>query len=377
MRILELLSSPVWTGPAEPMASVARILARRGHQVEMAVDDARPGDLRDRLRELGFNLRLDLTLSTKAGPWSHLRDAWTLRRAARELDVVHAHFSNDHALALVAVAGAGRGRRARVVRTVHSSRSLRARALQGAVHRRTDGLVAVCREHARILVERFEVGEDRVLASRGAVDPVRFAPAGHDLRAELGLQPGQPVAGIVSRVKPDRRHAELVEAFRPVAARLPDARLVIVGRGEGLAELRARVERAGLVRQVIFAGYRTGDELGAAYRTLDCKVLLAEGNDGTCRALLEAMACGRPGVAYRFGAPAETVVDGRTGLLVEPGDVGALSAALWELLSAPGRARGLGAAARERMVAHHGEEARALEIEAFLESVRARPPAGV
>jgi len=169
----------------------------------------------------------------------------------------------------------------------------------------------------------------------------------------------------------------VVVAFRPGAARLPAARLLVGGRGAALPALQALVERAGLSRQVIFAGYRTGEELAAAYRTLDCKVLLAEGNDGTCRALLEAMACGRPGVAYRFGAPAETIADGRTGLLVEPGDVGGLAAALWELLSAPGRARGLGAAARARVVEHHGEEGRALEIEAFLESVRARPPAGV
>ena len=72
------------------------------------------------------------------------------------------------------------------------------------------------------------------------------------------------------------------------------------------------------------------------------KVLLAEGNDGTCRALLEGMASGRPGVAYRFGAPAEAILDGTTGLLVPEGDVGALSAALVELLAAPARARARG-----------------------------------
>ena len=153
--------------------------------------------------------------------------------------------------------------------------------------------------------------------------------------------------------------------------------MVIVGRGEEIPALRSLVVERGLERSVIFAGYRTGPELSAAYRTLDVKVLLAEGNDGTCRALLEAMACGRPGVAYRLGAPAETIVDGRTGLLVDEGDVGGLSAALWELLSAPGRARALGAAARSRMQERYGEEGRALEIEAFLERVRALPPAGV
>lgn len=374
MRILELLSSPVWTGPAEPMASVARILVRRGHQVEMAVDSLRPGDLRERLRALGFNLRLDLTLSTKAGPVAWLRDAAALRRAARDLDVVHAHFSNDHALALLALRGR---RQARVVRTVHSSRSLRDRPLQGAAHRRADGLIAVCQAHARLLVERFRVDPRRVLASRGAVDPVAFSPDGPDLRAELGLAPGQPAAGIVSRVKPDRRHAELIDAFALVARQLPEARLVVVGRGEGLEEIRLRAAGAGLERQVIFAGYRTGPELAAAHRTLDCKVLLAEGNDGTCRALLEAMACGRPGVAYRFGAPAETVVDGRTGRLVPEGDVPALAGALLDLLRDPAGARALGAAARARVVERNGEEGRALEIESFLERVRALPPSGV
>lgn len=374
MRILELLSSPVWTGPAEPMASVARILVRRGHQVEMAVDSLRPGDLRERLRALGFNLRLDLTLSTKAGPVAWLRDAAALRRAARDLDVVHAHFSNDHALALLALRGR---RQARVVRTIHSSRSLRDRPLQGVAHRRADGLIAVCQAHARLLVERFRVDPRRVLASRGAVDPVAFSPNGPDLRAELGLAPGQPAAGIVSRVKPDRRHAELIDAFALVARQLPEARLVVVGRGEGLEEIRLRAAGAGLERQVIFAGYRTGPELAAAYRTLDCKVLLAEGNDGTCRALLEAMACGRPGVAYRFGAPAETVVDGRTGRLVPEGDVPALAGALLDLLRDPAGARALGAAARARVVERNGEEGRALEIESFLEQVRALPPSGV
>jgi len=373
VKILDLLSSPAWTGPAEPMASVSLALAGRGHRVQLAVDRLRPGDLRDRLRALGLHLRDDLTLSTKAGPLAWLRDLAVLRRLSRELDVVHAHFSHDHLLALLARRRGG----ARVVRTVHSSRSLRDRPLQGALHRRTDGLVAVCRAHARLLVERFGADPERVLASRGAVDPAAFAPEGPDLREELGLAPGQPVVGIVSRVKADRRHAELLGAFRSVADALPEARLVVVGRGEGLEAARREARRLGLEREVIFAGYRSGPALAAAYRTLDAKVLLAEGNDGTCRALLEAMACGRPCVAYRFGAPAETVLDGETGRLVPDGDAGALAGAMLGLLRDPRGARALGAAARARMVRECGEERRALEVEAFLAKVRAMAPVAV
>lgn len=372
MRVLELLASGRWSGPAEPMASVAHELVRLGHLVEVAVET--PGlDLAGALAAQGLAVRGDLALGTKAGALAFLRDLRRLSTVARGFDVVHTNFSHDHLLALIALRRRGEQR---VIRTVHSSRSLEPRALQGVGHRATDGLVAVCEAHARVLEERFRVPRERILATRGAVDGASFGPVGPDLRAELGLSPDAPVAGIVSRVKAGRRVEELVDAFRSVVDRLPEARLLIVGRGEGMDDLRVRVNHRGLQREVIFAGYRSGPELAAAYRTFDVKVLLAEGNDGTCRALLEGMATGRPGVAYRFGAPAEAIVDGATGLLVEPGDVGALSDALVELLRAPARARSLGAAARERMLALFTERARGEAIEGFMRHVLALPPAG-
>jgi glycosyltransferase involved in cell wall biosynthesis len=353
------------------MASVARELARRGHHVEVAVDTRREGDIRERLAEQGFPPRGDLSLSTKGGPLAFLKDLARLRRLARDFDVLHANFSHDHALALLAVP---RGA-TRVVRTVHSARSLADRGMQGWAHRRTDGLVAVCEAHAAILRERFALPAERVAAVRGAVDGSVFHPEGPDLRAELGIPADAPVAGIVSRVKPDRRHAELVDAFLPVARRLPAARLVVVGRGEGLDGLRAHVARSGLGDRVLFAGYRRGPELAAAYRTFDVKVLLAEGNDGTCRALLEGMASGRPGVAWAFGAPAESIVHGETGLLAPPDDVAALGQAIGDVLARPDRGRSLGAAARARMLALFTEEARGRAVEGFLERVRRLPPA--
>ena len=373
MKVLELLASHRWTGPAEPMASVARELIRLGHGVEIAVETARVGTLAPRLRELGLTVREELALSPTAGALGFLRDVRKLSAMALGFDVLHTNFSHDHLIALLALRR--RGPR-RVVRTVHSSRSLEPRLLPGVGHRATDGLVAVCEPHARLLEERFRVAPERILATRGAVDAAAFAPQGEDLRAQLGIEPGTPVAGIVTRVKAGRRLEELVDAFRTVADRLPDARLVVVGQGEGMDELRVRVAHRGLQREVIFAGYRTGLELAAAYRTFDVKVLLAEGNDATCRALLEGMAAGRPGVSYRFGAPAEAIVDGVTGLLVEPGDVAGLADALLELLGSPPRAQALGGAARERMRTLYTERGRGEAIAAFLDRVLALPPAG-
>lgn len=373
MRILELLASNRWTGPAEPMASVARELIRLGHAVEVAVETSREGTIVGHLRGLGLTVREELGLGPKDGALGFLRDLRRLAAISREFDVLHSNFSHDHLLALLALWR--RGPR-RLVRTIHSSRSLEPRAMQGFGHRACDGLVAVCEAHARVLESRFRVAPERILATRGAVDTATFTPEGPDLRAALGIEPGAPVAGIVTRIKGGRRLEDLVDAFRTVADQLPGARLVVVGRGEGLEELRVRVAHRGLQREVIFAGYRTGPELAAAYRTFDVKVLLAEGNDGTCRALLEGMASGRPGVAYRFGAPAEAIVDAVTGLLVEPGDAAALADALLELLRAPQPARAMGRAARERMRELYTERARGEAIAAFLERVLALPPVG-
>jgi len=372
VRVLELLSSAWWTGPAEPVASVTRELRARGHAVEIAFETAREGDLGGKLRSLGLPVRDDLALSTKSGPIAYLADLRRLAGAAEGLDVLHANFSHDHVLALLALRRRG-GRR--VVRTVHASRALRDRADQRLAHRATDGLVTVCEAHARVLESRFRIPPERILATRGAVDASFFTPDGPDLREELGIPRGAPVAGLVSRIKPGRGHEDLVDAFRMVVDRLPEARLLLVGRGEGVEAIRVRVAHRGLERSVVFAGYRKGEALAAAYRTLDAKVLLAEGNDGTCRALLEGMAAGRPGIAYRFGAPAEAIVDGTTGLLVPPDDVPALSDALVEVLSSASRARAMGAAARERMETLFTERARGAAVAAFLEQVLRLPPA--
>lgn len=373
MRILELLSSAWWTGPAEPMASVARALAGRGHHVEVGIETAREGNLRDRLRDMGLPVREELRLSTKSGPLAYAADLRALRRAAASFDVFHANFSHDHGLAFLAL---GRRSERRLVRTVHSARSIERGGMQSWILRAADGVVAVTDAHARLLAERHRIAPERILATRGAVDAEVFRPDGPDLRAELGLAPGTPVAGIVSRIKPGRRIEELVDAFRIVADRLPEARLVLVGRGEGEEAIRVRVAHRGLQREVIFAGYRTGAELAAAYRTFDVKVLLAEGNDATCRALLEGMATARPGLAYRFGAPSEAIVDGETGLLAEDGDVPGLADALLELFRAPARAKAMGEAARTRMRQRYTEDARGAAIERFLEQLVRLPPAG-
>jgi glycosyltransferase involved in cell wall biosynthesis len=181
----------------------------------------------------------------------------------------------------------------------------------------TDGLLCVSPETARR--NRAIRGGRPVRGILGAVDTERFAPQPPDpeVRASLGLAPEHRVVGIVARVQRHRRFDLLLEAAAQLLGGDRRARLLVVGRGthrRAIAEEPA--QRMGLVDRVIFAGYRKHDYT-EVLRAIDVFTFLVPGSDGSCRALLEAAACGIPAVTSKRGALPEIVVDGVTGVLCE------------------------------------------------------------
>jgi glycosyltransferase involved in cell wall biosynthesis len=339
MRILMLLSSQYVTGPAELCLSDAEALRARGHEVWFGCDTRREGNYAGAIERAGFALRRELVLCQVPRAHEVVRDLLALRRELREVDLVHARFSHDHLLAELS-----RGDTP-LVRTVENAKAMTPRAGKDWLFRRASGLVVSCESYARSLASRG-VAAERVHVVPGRVDANRFTPGPSKLRAELGLE-RVPTLVIVSRIKPDRRHVWLIDAF--AQARLSsEARLLIVGRGEGRAAVEAHVQARGLSPRVHFVGYRKGPELVDAYRAGDAVAWLAEGNDGTCRAVLEAMACGRPVLGAAEGAIAEAILPEETGLLVPPGDVAALALAIERVLGDAALARSWGLAARRR-----------------------------
>jgi len=345
MRILQLLSSASVTGPAEVCLDDAKALAAEGHEILFGCDTRREGNYAKAIRDAGFTLLGELTLCPKPTAAEMLRDVWCLRGRLNELDVVHCRFAHDHSVALMAMAGLSR--RPALVRTAEIARSLRPGWMRARSFRACEAVVVSCRQYADRLVADHGLSPERVHVVPGRVDADRFCPGdGTALRAELGVEPGQVLFGIVSRIKEERRHGELVAGFARMAALHPEARLVIIGRGEFEPTVRERVRALGLEGRVVFAGYRSGDALPPAYRALDAKVWLAEGNDGTCRAVLEALATGKPVLAGAEGAMAEIVRDGEDGVVVPVTEEG-IAAGLGRLCDPAVRAQ-MAAKARPR-----------------------------
>jgi glycosyltransferase involved in cell wall biosynthesis len=166
-------------------------------------------------------------------------------------------------------------------------------------------------------------------AERVGARDVRVIPVGTDVPADVGPPDDPPHVLYAGRLSPEKGVLELVEAARG----LP---LVVAGDGP----LRDRVPSA--------LGMLPHDELLVRYERASV-VACPSYREGFGVVCAEAMAHGRPVVASAVGGLLDLVVDGETGLLVEPGDVGGLRAALERLLGDAELRQRLGAAARERV----------------------------
>jgi len=359
LRVLHLAANRWWTGSADPVITLVRGLRERGHRVLLGC--IRGDRLEATARGEGLPLVERLSLDRTAHPFRLARDLVVLRRLIRSegIEIVHTHLSHDHWLAGLARGGAP----ARLLRTFHRAAAVKADPLHRWLYRRTDAAIAVAGPIERRLAAVFPA--DRRHRIGGAVDLARFPPGldGRAIRAELGLGEA-PVVGTVGRLVPGRGHDLLIGAFARLRGRLPVARLLIVGKGEGRPGLEAEIRRLGLEDAARFAGYREAD-LPAALAAMDCFVLLGAGSEESCRAALEAMAAGRPVLAARAGALPETVVDGETGWLVEGRDPEAVAARIETLLTDPEGARRMGAAGRQRVEAAFAPARQAARVEAI------------
>jgi sugar transferase (PEP-CTERM/EpsH1 system associated) len=287
-------------------------------------------------------------------------DAACLARLMRVLrhervDVLHCH--NHGPLVYGALARPVARTRA-LVYTAHgkySAARIRTAAL-GWARRTVDCVVAVSEDAHRVSVERGGVPADRVTTIINGIDVTRFENAGMraQTRARLGLDDAEFVFGIVARLTPVKDHRTLLEAFARVLRDRPAARLVIVGGGEIEGEVRAAVSELGLEKRAVLLGERKDvPELMSAFDAF----VLSSYSEGLSITLLEAMAAGLPVVATRVGGNAEIVLDGETGLLVEPRDATALAAAMGSMIDATARADDMGTRGRERVREHFGERA--------------------
>jgi glycosyltransferase involved in cell wall biosynthesis len=152
------------------------------------------------------------------------------------------------------------------------------------------------------------------------------------------------IVGVVARMQRHRRFDILLEGIK--LARVPDLRVLVVGRGSHMEEVAVQpAKRLGLTN-VVFTGY-LGPQYLDTLASFDALLFLVPGSDGTCRAIREAMAMGKAVIGARRGMIPEIVEDGKTGLVIDDTPE-TIARAIERLAADRERCRTLGRAGREK-----------------------------
>jgi len=277
-----------------------------------------------------------------------VRLAWLLRRQG--VSVLHAHCFDPTFVGLLAARIAGA---TFVFTRHHSNHHLRLgkrwhTRMDAWCGRHADRVIAVSEATKRIMADIERVPENNVVMVYNGAEPLSTPPPSsvQALRHGLGLE-DEAVCLMVARLHEEKGHRVLFDALPGVLPHVGSLVVLLAGDGPHREQLESEVRRRGLDSVVRFLGRRRDiPEL----ISVSSVVVLPSLAESFGFAALEAMSLSRPVVAARTGGIPEVVVDGRTGLLVPPGDADALAVALSRILKDREWALTLGEEGRRRAI---------------------------
>jgi glycosyltransferase involved in cell wall biosynthesis len=286
-----------------------------------------------------------------------LRALGQIRSLASSVDILHVHGSRAALFGRLTAQFLGH-KRPRVAFTIHGFAAphyawprrrillLVEQALAGV----TDAWICVSSAEQQSLAASHIAQPHRTHIIHNGIHAARFAPSVGDRRAvreSLGLSDEAVVVTTVCRLYRPRDLPSLLTAFRQLVDAGFGGHLLIVGDGPLRSMVEQQISHLMLQPVVHLLGMRR--DVPQILSASDLFVLSSGGWEGLPLTVLEAMAAQLPVVASDVGGTREAVVDGETGYLVAPGDVGSLARYLAELANNRAAATAMGARGRHRV----------------------------
>lgn len=221
-----------------------------------------------------------------------------------------------------------------------------------------DQIICVSNQAKAHLASKWQVDPQKINVMPNGVDVDLFSQQfdPHPVRKEWRLGEG-PVICFVGGFQKWHGLENLVDSFKTVSQSMPETRLLLVGDGPYREELDQKIAASGVQEKVIVTGFLPQERVPELMAAADIAVLpypeLPQDLWFSPLKLYEYMAAGKTVVASRAGQIAEVISDGETGILIKPGDVGALTNALLGLLNNEPERRRLAENGRLQAVKHH------------------------
>ena len=244
--------------------------------------------------------------------------------------------------------------------------------------RKADQLLSVSGPLADRMASVVGFPRSRIKVIRNGVDTQRFRPNlgdGAQSRIRWNLPVDKLLLGIVARLDPVKNHLGVFHAVDLLRRQGLDVAIALAGDGPLRDELEKAARDLGIGNRAYFLG--NVRQIDVFYEGLDVFVLNSH-SEGMSNTVLEAMASGLPVVATAVGSNPELVVEGRTGLLVPPGDVASLADGLARLARLPGLRQAMGAAGRRRVESQYSIDRMVRQYESLYQrlAVRGRSSSG-
>jgi len=349
IRVLLVIGQLKLGGAEVQLVRLARRL--RGFAIHVEVAIFHPGqehdpepDLEPDLVDVGIRVH-HVRRTSKVG----LEAVFDLKRILREgrHDVVHSFLWPANWRARIAGRLAGTPVVISSPRSVETHLKLHHIIVDRVLSRWTDAIVVNAAAIRDFLIKREGLPEALFHVIYNGLDEAIFSqfPDRAEARARLGLAARSPMVLIVGNLQPEKNHRDFVKMAARVRTHLPETRFFMVGDGECRAALQILARELCVEDSIHWEG-RTRNVL--PYLAASDVVVNVSLREGCSNAILEAMAARKPVVAYAVGGNKELVDDGRTGRLLEFGDVPGLAEQVVCYLEDPELARKDGTAGFQR-----------------------------
>jgi len=361
MRIMHVITRFILGGAQEnTLDTVLGLMRYRRHQVMLVTGPAvgPEGELLERARREGVPTLVLPDLVRRISPRHDIGAFLSLCGAIHGFrpDVVHTHSSKAGVLGRLAA------RLLRVPVIVHTIHGLPFHPYQNPhLNALYILLERWCARYSDKLITVADAMTRQALAARiGRAELYRTIYSGLEMepflrdydrakvRKKYGLSPADMVVGKIARLSDLKGHEFLLEAFQEVAEAEPRAKLLLIGDGWKRRMYERQVAESGLSGRVVFAGLIRPDEVPAAIHAMDL-VVHTSLREGLARVLVQALVSGVPVISYDVDGAREAVVPEETGVLLAPGEVRGLAAAILRLLADPELRHRFGGAGRSRL----------------------------
>jgi glycosyltransferase involved in cell wall biosynthesis len=214
---------------------------------------------------------------------------------------------------------------------------------------RADKLIAVSKYVKRTITKEYGITSDKVEVIPNAVDINKFSPnVDKDKVRKMWNFTSEPIVLFVGRLDHTKGIMYLVKSFSKIVKDIPDAKLIIIGKGQLRNHIISFIDKNNLGKSIILIRSVEDEDLPKFYAFSDL-VVLPSLMEGFGIVLIEAMACGKPCIVTRAGGPEDIVIDGETGFIVPPADSYSLCQAIHALLTNDNLAKDFGRAGRKRV----------------------------